>query len=150
MMRIAVLSLAIAAFAEVTVLGAGPAGAQDNTWGFTMPSGNIVCNLTPGEGGAQSHVRCDLQQMPSNIPPAPAECWAMWGDSFGVETNSLVGLRICHGANDEAQVPHGPVLAYGSTWKGEGFTCTSQTTGVTCVNPLGHGFTVSREAQRLF
>ena len=145
-----VRGLGLAAFVAALALSSGSASAQDNTFGFTMPSGNVACNLTPGEGGYQSHVRCDFKLMPSNVPPAPNECWAVWGDAFGVETNSAVGLRFCHGAGDEAQVPDGPALAYGSTWKGEGFTCTSQTSGVTCVNPLGHGFTVSKEAQRLF
>jgi len=140
----------LAALAVALVLASGPARAQDNTWGFTMPSGNIICNLTPGEGGFQSQVRCDLQQM-SNKPPAPPpDCAANWGDAFTVQTKSTIGERICHAAGDEAQVPRGPVLAYGATWKGEGFTCTSQTTGVTCTNALGHGFAVSREAQRLF
>lgn len=144
------LNSGLAVLAVALVLASGPAHAQDNTWGFTMPSGNIMCNLTPGEGGFQSQVRCDLQQLSSRPPAPPADCAADWGDAFAVQTKSTIGERICHAAGDEAQVPRGPVLAYGATWKGEGFTCTSQTTGVTCTNALGHGFAVSREAQRLF
>ena len=140
----------LAALVGALALLSGPGLCQDNTWGFTMPSGNIVCNLTPGEGGYQSSVRCDLQQMPNNPPRPPTDCAATWGDAFAVATNSPVGLRICHATGDEANVPHGPVLAYGSKWTQEGFTCTSQTSGVSCVNPLGHGFAISREAQRLF
>ena len=47
--------------------------------------------------------------------------------------------------------PSSPVLAYGKSRRFGRFTCTSRTTGLTCRDRRsGHGFTVSRERQRLF
>jgi hypothetical protein len=41
-------------------------------------------------------------------------------------------------------------LAYGTTWHWHGFGCSSQKSGLTCRNPAGHGFFLSRERQRRF
>jgi len=43
-----------------------------------------------------------------------------------------------------------PRLPYGHTWRWHRFRCTSETTGLTCRNPQGHGFFLSRESQRVF
>jgi hypothetical protein len=43
-----------------------------------------------------------------------------------------------------------PVLAYGRTWRKAGFACTAQRTGLTCRNGSGHGWSLSRERQRIF
>ena len=40
--------------------------------------------------------------------------------------------------------------AYGATWQRHGFSCKSEPSGVTCVNPKGHGFELSRSGQRVF
>ncbi|WP_346962721.1 DUF6636 domain-containing protein [Eikenella corrodens] len=34
--------------------------------------------------------------------------------------------------------------------RGNGWQCTSQTTGITCSNSRGHGFEISSSRQRLF
>ena len=40
--------------------------------------------------------------------------------------------------------PRYVVLAYGTTWKQGGLTCSSATTGVTCENGHGHGVFLAR------
>jgi hypothetical protein len=51
-------------------------------------------------------------------------------------------MVTCHG--DTAIDPHAPVLAYGKTWRRNGFTCTSKAIGLRCTNTSGHGFFISR------
>ncbi|MGZ8739995.1 MAG: DUF6636 domain-containing protein [Gaiellaceae bacterium] len=43
-----------------------------------------------------------------------------------------------------------PVLRYGRSWTWHGIRCTSRRTGLTCKNPSGHGFVLSRQLQRVF
>ena len=43
-----------------------------------------------------------------------------------------------------------PVLAYGRSWSSEGFRCRSRRSGLTCRNQSGHGFFLSKQAQRIF
>jgi hypothetical protein len=46
--------------------------------------------------------------------------------------------------------PGSPVLPYGASLTLGGITCTSERTGMTCVNRDGRGFAVARAAQRVF
>jgi hypothetical protein len=55
---------------------------------------------------------------------------------------------MCHG--DTVADPSAPVIPYGTQWRAYGFVCTSQTTGLTCVNSAGHGFSLSRAVQKVF
>jgi hypothetical protein len=43
-----------------------------------------------------------------------------------------------------------PILSYGRSWNFEGFGCRSRRVGLTCANRSRHGFTLSREYQRIF
>jgi hypothetical protein len=45
---------------------------------------------------------------------------------------------------------HAPLLAYGHTWRQFGFTCRAQPGGLTCRNPRGHGWFLSRNRWRMF
>ena len=53
-------------------------------------------------------------------------------------------------AGDTAVLPNAPVLAYGRTWRRGGIVCRSRRTGLRCTNRSGHGFTLAREAWRIF
>ena len=55
-----------------------------------------------------------------------------------------------YGAGDTAVLPNAPVLAYGRTWRRSGIVCRSRRTGLRCTNRTGHGFTLAREAWRIF
>ncbi|HXQ09613.1 MAG TPA: DUF6636 domain-containing protein [Caulobacteraceae bacterium] len=125
------------------------AASQASAQGFETiqtPSHNIFCMASPAASGQPSDVRCDLQAM-TNRPPPPGDCPLSYGDSYYVDATGRGGL-VCHG--DTVRAPDATVLAYGQTWRIYGFTCLSQTTGLTCTNGQGHGFTVSREAQKAF
>jgi hypothetical protein len=55
-----------------------------------------------------------------------------------------VGFLMSNAATDF------PTLRYGRTWNWLGIRCTSQRSGLTCRNQSGHGFALSRQAQRVF
>jgi hypothetical protein len=115
----------------------------DEPVGFKTPSNNIYCQLD------EAVLRCDIKQVSGATPAQrPRNCDLEWGDAFVIERDGRSGYRLCHGdtvANDELLT-----LSYGSTWNQEGYTCKSQQTGLTCMNPAGHGFSLSRNSQMVF
>jgi hypothetical protein len=107
------------------------AGPALTTQAFQMPSGNIFC-LHLGRD-----VRCDIL---SGLNPEPAlQCDVDWtGITLGEES----AQPQC--AGDTILNPEAPVLPYGSTWARGGITCESQTTGLSCSNERGSGFSLAR------
>ena len=139
--------LAVGAAAALSLLGAASASAQD-ILGAQTPSHNIFCQaVPPGDDQPQARMRCDLQAMTSRPPPAPRNCPLSWGDSFVLDPTGP-GRLFCHG--DTVRNDDDPVIAYGTQWRAYGFTCTSQTTGMICVNQSGHGFSLARAVQKVF
>jgi hypothetical protein len=140
------LTIAVAASAAFAV-NAASAAAQDLP-AIQTPSHNIFCFASPAMAGQPTaELRCDLQQMTDRRPPPPANCPGSYGDAFFVDPTGP-GHLLCHG--DTTMNPSDPVQAYGTTWNVYGFSCLSQTTGLTCRNGQGHGFSISREAQKVF
>jgi len=100
-------------------------------WGFQTPSHNIACNSdgaslrcvvfsASGTGGSQATWIIRAQGRPT---------FATVMGNIGTEV---------------------PSLAYGRHWMRSGITCDSEEDGLTCRNGAGHGFFLSREAQRVF
>ncbi len=128
------------------ILIAAPAMADVSP--FHTPSGNIQC--TYGEDfGTQADVRCEIVER--NGPPArpkPASCNGSWGHVFWLRESGPVQMDCDAPYGGE---PSGDVAGYGQTADyGGGFRCTSEKTGFTCVNRDGHGFFLSRAAQRVW
>ncbi len=135
--------------AVIPVLAASVTSAHAAEIGFKTPSKNIYCIIEPPyEHHLGSDLRCDLQQMTTRPPPAPKNCPLSWGDAFSIAQDGDRGVKICHG--DTTRNPALEVLPYGAKWSHDGFVCRSATNGLTCKNARGHGFTLSRAAQRLF
>lgn len=122
-----------------------PAISQAALKSFQSPSGNIGCI-----GDARS-VRCDIRHTSATPPKRPKNCTLEWGDAFEVDRTHR-GHGVCHGDTAlPAPNEHRPVLQYGRSIRlGAKLTCTSLTTGMTCRNAAGHGFTLSRTVIRLF
>ena len=114
--------------------------------GFRSPSGNIHCQYFAIDGDAV--IRCDLRQTSNRSFPRPRNCDLEWGEAFEISGRATRGAPLCHG--DTVQDNRLPVLPYGQTWQRAGLTCLSEQTGVSCRNARGHGFTLSRAAQRVF
>ena len=99
---------------------------------FQMPSKNIGC--TEGEGV----LVCDIL---SGLNPEPSQpCELDW---TGIELEAA-GPASARCAGDTSFDQAAPVLAYGRTWKNDTFTCSSATSGLTCENGEGHGFSLAR------
>ena len=108
---------------------------------FRTPSGNIGCVYASAQPGFQASLRCDIRSLLKPKPARPKNCHLDWGDSYELPKAGRT-LVTCHG--DTTLDPHAPVLAYGKTWRRNGFTCVSKSTGLRCSNRGGHGFFMSR------
>jgi hypothetical protein len=124
-------------------LGALPAAAQEEVW-FRSPTGNIHCAIFAGDWTV---ARCDLAEFTPSFPLRPADCDLDWGFAFEVAIRGPAG-PVC--AGDTVRDPASPILDYGRSVKMGGITCTSERTGMTCVNLDGHGFSVARARQSVF
>lgn len=142
MSRFTLLKLSALALA----LGAASPAAGAAEFYFKTPSDNIYCGYNNFSGAGE--VRCDIKSYTPNLNARPHGCDLDWGDSFSIAGGGKRGSALCHG--DTIISPDARALAYGSSWKRKGITCTIEETGVTCTNRKGHGFFVSRAEQRLF
>ncbi len=113
---------------------------------FQTPSHKIGCLYSRG-GGEPARLRCDVRDNAAATPKRPASCELDYGSAFGL-TATGKATRLCVG--DTALDPKAKVLAYDRTRRLGPFTCTSRTTGLRCTTKAGHGFVLSRQAQRLF
>jgi hypothetical protein len=134
-MRAVLLSLAL-------MLVALPAAAQDYL-AFRSPTGNIRCAIFLYDG---AYARCDLGQASPSYR-RPGWCDLDWGTGFGVGATGP-GEALCVG--DTVWDESAEVLGYGQSLSFGPFTCRSEQTGMTCLNPGGGGFRVSRGSQQVF
>ena len=126
---------------------AAPAGeriATGTSYFFTTPSGKIGC----GVFRAPTTLRCDTKYETSFSRSGHTCTEGDYGHAFEVG-QSGAGKAICAGdtvlsATDSHTIP------YGKTWLLGPYSCTARTTGLTCRNGAGHGFSLSKEKQTLF
>jgi hypothetical protein len=129
--------------APLLILLASPALADDFIF-FHSPTGNINCMLASGD---YAGARCDMREFTPSFRNRPADCDLEWGDAFEVGVTGR-GSLSCHG--DTVIDPGSMELGYGASATLGDFTCTSLKTGMTCTNARGHGFAISKAAQKLF
>ena len=123
---------------------------QQEPVGFKTPSNNIYCMFGEGTPDRQSisYLRCDIKETHTKAPPPPPDCDLEWGNAFEIAENAVSGQRVCHG--DTTIDDDLLILAYESVWQHGGIKCKSETIGLTCINAMGHGFSLSKNSQRLF
>jgi uncharacterized protein DUF6636 len=130
--------------AALLVVGAASASAE-RTLGtiafFRTPSGNIGCVYSAAAPGSKAGLRCDIRSGIKPRPARPKGCDLDYGDSYEIGRTGRA-ILVCHG--DTALDPRAKALAYGRTWRRNGITCRSKTTGLRCSNAAGHGFFMSR------
>ena len=117
--------------------------------GFQSPSKNIACKAYTDvyQNGSETILRCNVAETTNRLPAKPRECDLKWGNDF--EMTGTAGPEFdCY--LETVADPALPVLAYGEVWQQGGFTCRSEQAGVTCFNPLQHGFRLSRAQQEMF
>jgi hypothetical protein len=107
--------------------------------GFTSPSGNVGCMLDP------TYVRCDISER--DWSPRPADCEFDYGQGIGMSAGEQAAF-VCAG---DTAMGAGEPLAYGQSITKGNLTCDSAKAGITCRDSAtGHGFTISREAYKVF
>jgi hypothetical protein len=123
---------AVAALALVAVLAA-TATAEAKVRFFRTPSHNIVC-VYSSKGGPGPYLRCDVLSL----------------NDVGFTLDRRHRGKRRH-VTDSANDPRSKTIPYGTSRRFGPFTCTSRTTGLTCRGRRsGHGFFLSRAAQRVY
>ncbi|MCO5062834.1 MAG: hypothetical protein M9924_00305 [Rhizobiaceae bacterium] len=130
-----------ASLALLMLMVCEPATAQDIS--FRSPTGNIHCMIFDG---SYRGARCDLGQFTPSYT-RPSDCDLDWGYAFEVGATGP-GAPLC--AGDTVKDPKAAILNYGHSVRRGGLTCTSERSGMTCVNSQGHGFKVARARQKAF
>jgi hypothetical protein len=122
---------------------------------FKSPSGNIVCVYTTR--GSPAVVECGIRTGLKPKPPYTPRCRELRldhnADRIGLSaTGGRPRPPACSGdAGPYVGSGSARVLGYGKTWSGRGgLSCRSAFAGMTCRNPRGHGFFLSRERWRTF
>jgi hypothetical protein len=102
------------------------------TESFVTPSRNIGCRYVEGL------LRCDIL---SGLEPEPRfPCPLDWTGMYVAA--SKYASPMC--AGDSAFDGEGPVLEYGSSWSVAELTCDSESSGLTCSDAQGNGFSLAR------
>jgi hypothetical protein len=107
---------------------------------FITPSGNIWCELNDPWLG------CDIG---TGLNPEPSSefCGADWAGLF-IEPGRFSGPG-CSGDEKPTVSADAPVLEYGETWKHGDIRCRSRSSGLTCKDSSGFGFTLARAGWEL-
>jgi hypothetical protein len=124
---------------------AAPAAMAQGYLPFHAPSGNIHCAIFTGDF---SGARCDIFEVTvMSFPNPPPDCDLDWGHAFEVGPIGSGG-PVC--AGDTVADPGGFELGYGKSVSLGAYTCQSETTGMTCTNGQGHGFSIRKAGQKVF
>jgi hypothetical protein len=126
--------------AAVAASAAFAASAAPGIETFRTPSGNILCAYL--HSAADTSLRCDILSGLKPRPPKPRSCEFDYGGSVGLTATGRTQV-LC--VSDTATSPQAKVIAYGRTWRGGPFTCSSKVAGLRCSNRAGHGFFLSRQ-----
>ena len=122
-----------------------PCLASADGYGFMTPSGNIYCN-----GSVEaSQISCSIINRTAGPPalPRPFNCSAMWGHVFNL---GPIGPATLSCSNPPRAVNYTDIAPYGVSANFGAIFCQSESTGLTCTNPQGHGFFLSRRQQSAF
>lgn len=109
-----------------------PISAFAQSTAFESPSGNIHCEAH------DDMVACFIHQTQTGND----------GCAYIIEAYAPSAYRTC--AADGGYDGYVTTLGYGNSIRGQGWTCTSQQTGMYCVNHLKKGFKISRSKQIMF
>lgn len=121
---------------------------------FATPSGNILCG-----GNSHKHAKADKRYTNDlycfiGLNKAMPKRCEKQGEGLDFTLNAK-GKAAMNCAGFEF-VPYNEgyektrVLKYGETVSGNGWSCRSETSGLSCKNNDGHGFSINRQEYRLF
>ena len=110
---------------------------------FRTPSSNIGCG---GETAGNGYVRCDISAHSWPTPARPKTCEFDYGGGLELQARGRASVTCA----SDTVLNRDRILRYGASIQIGRITCTSRTTGVTCRNPAGRGFTLSKQSYRIF
>jgi hypothetical protein len=109
--------------------------------GFVSPTGNVSCMVDA------SWARCDIMDRDWSPPPRPADCEFDYGQGISLAPGEQPQF-VCAG---DTAFGADEVLPYGQSITAGVLRCESAQSWITCRDVrTGHGFSISREAYRLF
>jgi hypothetical protein len=109
--------------------------------GFVSPSGNVSCMVDA------DFARCDIIDRDWSPPPRPADCEFDYGQGISLAPGEQAEF-VCAG---DTAFGADEVLPYGLSISAGVLRCESAQSWITCSDVrTGHGFSISREAYRLF
>jgi hypothetical protein len=130
--------ITFAATLSVAVLGPVVASATDVR--FASPSGNITCVINDFVAA------CRIADYTPTYTNRPNSCEGEWGNYFFVVPSGEGKMGCISSEIDEPAA----TLPYGSSIDYTLLSCSSETTGITCTNTDGNGFSVRSAEQRIF
>jgi hypothetical protein len=116
---------------------------------FQTPSRNIICDGDIWDV-AHTFVECGIKSGLVGARILPCSPGDPQTDRVFVGAKGRGGRVLCAGDPGPFLATGAPVLQYGRTWHEGGIACSSERTGLTCTNRLGHGFFLSRQRWRVF
>ena len=147
LMRFFLLSVLAVSLVAGAVSAGASVGSSTAIATFKTPTRNIVCLYTSG-GGQKPAIECGIK---SKLKPRPSRrgpgCNHLdyVGDRVDLLSTGKAKPVSCAGdAGPFVYLNRARVLAYGKTWHKGPIWCSSQPSGLTCTNPQGHGFFLSR------
>ena len=109
--------------------------------GFVSPTGNVSCMIDA------DWARCDIIDRDWSPPPRPADCEFDYGQGISLAPGEQAQF-VCAG---DTAFGADEVLPYGESITAGVLRCESAQSWITCRDVrTGHGFSISREAYRLF
>jgi hypothetical protein len=123
-------------------LGPAPADREvHELTGFVSPTGNVSCMIDA------DWARCDIIDRDWSPPPRPADCEFDYGQGISLAPGEQAEF-VCAG---DTAFGADEVLPYGQSITAGVLRCESADSGITCRDVrTGHGFSISRQAYRLF
>ena len=124
------------------LIGSAPADREvPELTGFVSPSGNVSCKIDP------DWARCDIIDRDWTPPPRPADCEFDYGQGISLAAGEQAQF-VCAG---DTAFGADEVLPYRESITAGALRCQSAQSWITCRNVrTGNGFSISREAYRLF
>jgi hypothetical protein len=114
---------------------------------FRSPNDNIGCGFAaPSKSETFGTVRCEITVKSWQPPPKPQTCGVDWGAGVTLDSRAAVlcASNTIRGNATAVQLPYGTSMRFAP------FTCSSEPTGVECVNTAtGAGFLLGRERYEL-